>query len=81
MQYLLGKLVEARYIEWHRNCDNTDVVQDLFWAHPGSIDLLRAFPRVLIMDCTDKTNRYRIPLLESMGVTSTDLTFSIALHT
>ena len=30
------------------------------------------------MDCTYKTNRYRIPLLEIVGVTSTDLTFSIA---
>ena len=78
MQHLLGKLAEANYIEWHRNCGNTDVVRDLFWAHPGCIDLLRAFPRVLIMDCTYKTNRYRLPLLEIMGVTSTNLTFSVA---
>ncbi len=78
MQHLLGKLSEAKYIEWHRNCTNTDVVHDLFWAHPGSIDLFRAFPRVLIMDCTYKTNRYRLPLLEIVGVTSTDMTFSVA---
>ena len=50
MQYLLGKLAKARYIEWHRNYDNTDVVQDLFWVHPSSIDLLHAFPHILIMD-------------------------------
>ena len=78
MQHLLGKLSECKYIEWHRNCMKSDAVRDLFWAHPGSIDLLRAFPRVLIMDCTYKTNRYRLPLLEIVGVTSTDLTFSIA---
>ena len=30
------------------------------------------------MDCTYKTNRYRLPLLEIVGVTSTNLTFSMA---
>ena len=51
----------------------------MFIAHPVSINILRAFPRVLIMDCTYKTNRYRLPLLEIVGVTSTNLTFSVAL--
>ena len=60
------------------NYDNTDVVHDLFWAYPGSIDLLRVFSHVLIMDCTYKTNRYHLSLLEIVGVTSTDLTFLIA---
>lgn len=35
-------------------------------------------PHVLIIDCTYKTNRYRLPLLEIIGVTSTDSTFSVA---
>ena len=30
------------------------------------------------MDCTYKTNRYCLPLLEIVGVTSTNLTFSVA---
>ena len=47
-------------------------------VHPVSIDILRAFPNVLIMDCTYKTNKYRCPLLEIVGVTSTNLTFSVA---
>ena len=29
------------------------------------------------MDCTYKTNRYRMPLLEIVGVTSTDMTFYV----
>ncbi|XP_028122710.1 uncharacterized protein LOC114319847 [Camellia sinensis] len=52
-------------------------VTDLFWAHPVSLDLLRTFPRVVIMDCTYKTNR--LPLLEIVGVTSTHMTFSMAI--
>ena len=53
-------------------------MRDLFWAHPTSIQLLNAFCSVLIMDCTYKTNRYRLPPLEIVGVTSTNLTFSVA---
>ncbi|XP_028083552.1 uncharacterized protein LOC114284804 [Camellia sinensis] len=53
------------------------MVTDLFWAHPVSLEVLRAFSHVLIMDCTYKTNRYPLPLLEIVGVTSTNLTFSV----
>ena len=77
MQQLLGKLAEHNYIEWHKNCENSETITDLIWTHPSSLDLLHAFPHVLIMDCTYKTNRYRMPLLEIVGVTSTDMTFSV----
>ncbi|KAL7233195.1 hypothetical protein ACSBR1_016929 [Camellia fascicularis] len=78
MQQLLGQLAMNKYIEWHRSCADTETVTDLFFAHPTSLNLLRAFPKVLLMDCTYKTNRYRLPLLEIVGVTSTDMTFSVA---
>lgn len=55
----------------------TDSIRDLFWAHPASVDILHAFPSVLIMDCTYKTNRYGLPLLEVVGVTCTNLTFLV----
>ncbi|XP_070665642.1 PKS-NRPS hybrid synthetase cheA-like [Malus domestica] len=76
MQQLLHKLSEHKYVEWHISCGDT--VIDLLWAHPISIEILRAFPHVLIMDCTYKTNRYRFPLLQIVGVTSTNMTFSVA---
>lgn len=78
MQCLLSKLSEHKYFEWHRCSGGDDIVTDLFWSHPGCVDLLRAFPHVLIMDCTYKTNRYRLPLFEIVGVTSTNMTFSVA---
>jgi len=40
------------------------------------VKLFTAFSIVLVMDNTYKTNKYRLPLLEIVGVTSTDLTFS-----
>ncbi|XP_028070434.1 uncharacterized protein LOC114272918 [Camellia sinensis] len=78
MQHLLGELEKHNYIERHRCDNNTMTVIDLFWAHPVSLDLLRSFPKVLIMDCTYKTNRYHLPLLEIVEVTSTDMSFSVA---
>ncbi|KAH6787647.1 hypothetical protein C2S52_007199, partial [Perilla frutescens var. hirtella] len=78
MQQLMKKLNECNYVEWHRTNYLTDCIRDLFWAHPSSLEILHAFPSVLIMDCTYKTNRYGLPLLEIVGVTCTDLTFSIA---
>ena len=78
MQQLMKKLGECNYVEWHRCERATDCITDLFWAHPMAIELLNVFSHVLIMDCTYKTNRYRYPLLEIVGVTSTELTFSVA---
>ncbi|CAH9089994.1 unnamed protein product, partial [Cuscuta epithymum] len=78
MQQLMKRLGDFGYVEWHRRNESTDCVRDLFWAHPFSIDILNAFPLVLLMDCTYKTNRYGLPLLEIVGVTCTDLTFSVA---
>ncbi|XP_052172209.1 protein FAR1-RELATED SEQUENCE 5-like [Diospyros lotus] len=77
MQQLIKKLREYNYMEWHRS-NGSNCITDLFWAHPISIDLLKIFPHVLIIDCTYKTNRYRYPLLEIVGVTSTELTFPVA---
>ncbi|KAL8497979.1 hypothetical protein ACS0TY_021359 [Phlomoides rotata] len=78
IQYLMGKLKDHKYFYLHRCCEKTDTIRDLFFAHPKSIDLVRAFPKVLLMDCTYKTNRYRMPLLEIVGVTPTNLTFCVA---
>ena len=48
---------------------------DLFWTHPNFVKLLNAFNIVFLIDTTYKTNKYRMPLLEIVGVTSTGLTF------
>ncbi|KAL8476987.1 hypothetical protein ACS0TY_029330 [Phlomoides rotata] len=78
IQCLMGKLKDHGYFYLHRCCEKTDTIKDFFFAHPKSIDLVRAFPKVLLMDCTYKTNRYRMPLLEIVGMTPTDLTFGVA---
>ncbi|XP_028067641.1 uncharacterized protein LOC114270370 [Camellia sinensis] len=79
MEQLLGELAKHKYIDRHRCEEGSMTVTDFFWAHPVSLDLLRTFPCVLIMDCTYKTNRYLLPLLEIVGITSTHMTFSVAI--
>ena len=49
-----------------------------FLAHPNSIKLFNMFSTVLVLDSTYKTNKYRLPLLEFVGNTTTMKTFSIA---
>jgi hypothetical protein len=54
-----------------------NIVQDIFWAHEGSVKLFHTFPTTVILDATNKTNRYKLPLLEMVGVTSTNIACSI----
>lgn len=78
IQQLMLKLLRHNYIECHRSNEDTRGIRDLFWVHPFALELLKAFPRVLIVDCTSKHNGCHLPLLEIVGVTSTELTFSVA---
>ena len=78
LQHLMKLLERDKYVHWHRRLDTSDIVKDIFWAHPDAIKLLNLFHIVLVLDSTYKTNKYRLPLLEIVGVTPTDLTFSVA---
>ncbi|KAH1256839.1 Protein FAR1-RELATED SEQUENCE 5 [Glycine max] len=62
MQHLMKLFERDQYIHWHRLKDEI-VVHDLFWCHPDAVN-------------TYKTNRYRFPLLDFVGVTPTTMTFS-----
>ncbi|KAH1242526.1 Protein FAR1-RELATED SEQUENCE 5 [Glycine max] len=75
MQHLMRFLEGDQYIHWHRLKDQ-DVVRDLFWCHPDAVKLCNACHLVFLIDSTYKTNRYRLPLLDFVGVTPTGMTFS-----
>ncbi|CAK8536513.1 unnamed protein product [Lathyrus sativus] len=78
IQHLFKLIEEAGYVYWSRKRDDSEVIRDIFWAHPDSVKLLNIFPTVLVMDSTYKTNKYRQPLFEIVGMTSTELTFAVA---
>jgi hypothetical protein len=49
----------------------------LFFAHPKSIELFKPYPEVLMMDCTYKVTRFRMPLLVIVGTTAVNETFFV----
>lgn len=54
-------------------------MSSLFFAHPQSLTLAKRFPTTFIIDCTYKTNKFRMPLLHIIGINSSNKSFSIAL--
>ncbi|KAL5165381.1 hypothetical protein HKD37_18G050514 [Glycine soja] len=75
MQHLMKLLERDKYIYWHRIKDE-DVVRDIFWCHLDSMKLVNACNLVFLIDSTYKINRYRLPLLDFVGMTLTGMTFS-----
>jgi hypothetical protein len=53
-------------------------VTAVLFAHPDSLGYLRAYPELLLLDCTYKTNKYGIPLLDMIGVDTAQRSFCIA---
>ncbi|KAJ9557026.1 hypothetical protein OSB04_011640 [Centaurea solstitialis] len=62
----------------YRLNDITNQLEELFFIHPISLKMWQAFPHVVFMDATYKTNKYNLPFLEIVCVASTNKTFSIA---
>ncbi|KAI5666542.1 hypothetical protein M9H77_16395 [Catharanthus roseus] len=60
------------YTVFYRNREDSNMLSDIVVAHPTSIEILRTWPHVLIMDTTYKTNKYNMPLLEVVGMTPTE---------
>jgi len=77
LQYLISKLEEHNYTYFSRTQSESTAIEDIFWAHPTSVKLFNNFQTVLVMDSTYKTNMYKMPMFEVVGVTSTDLTYSV----
>ena len=58
--------------------DSDSRVTALFFAHPDSIAYLQCNPDVLLLDCTYKTNKHSMPLLDMVGVDACERSFCIA---
>ncbi|KAL4580761.1 hypothetical protein LXL04_016963 [Taraxacum kok-saghyz] len=50
-------------------------ITHLFIAHPLSIKLAKIFSNIFVMDCTYKTNKYNMPLLDIIGVSCFNTSF------
>ncbi|KAF4460349.1 transposase, partial [Fusarium albosuccineum] len=53
-------------------------VTSVLFAHPKSLGYLKSYPEVLILDCTYKTNKHKMHLLDVVGVDACQRSFCIA---
>ena len=58
--------------------DANEHVTHLFFSKPSAHLFLKQFWNVILMDCTYKTNRYKMPLLVITGVTNLNTTYYLA---
>jgi hypothetical protein len=64
---------------WSRmRLDEQNKVTAVFFAHPKSLAYLKSYPDLLILDCTYKTNKYKMPLLDIVGVDACQRSFCVA---
>ena len=75
MKHLIKLLEWDQYIHWHRLKDE-DVIHYNFWCHPDAVKLCNACNLVFLIDNTYKINKYKLSLLDFVGVTLTGMTFS-----
>ncbi|XP_074300736.1 uncharacterized protein LOC141632047 [Silene latifolia] len=78
-QQMLALAVAAKYVEWHKSVPETKELSHVFISHPEAVKLFRAYPHMVLIDSTYKTNVYKIALVEVVGVTLFGSSFLIAV--
>ncbi|KJZ70023.1 hypothetical protein HIM_10574 [Hirsutella minnesotensis 3608] len=77
IQALVDQLREEGF--WCKvRLDSDHRLTAIFFAHPDSVAYLQYNPDVLLLDCTYKTNKHAMPLLDMVGVDSCQRSFCIA---
>ncbi|KAK9683394.1 hypothetical protein RND81_10G137600 [Saponaria officinalis] len=86
-QQMLALAVDANYVHWHQTNPDTHELTHVFMSHPEAVKLFRAYPHVVLIDSTYKTNTYNMALVECTGaaptcfVTDRELELVCALRT
>jgi hypothetical protein len=79
IQWLKQELNRLGYYNEIDFNETTNKVTRLFYIHPTAIKIWKANPDCLLLDCTYKTNRFNMPLLNICGVTGNTKTPQFAL--
>ena len=77
MEALIATL-QAGTFHFNYRTDAIGRVTHLFFAHPKSVELLLKYSDVLLLDCTYRTNKFKMPLLNIVGTTCLDTNFHAA---
>jgi hypothetical protein len=78
IEFLLLKLPENGFLVHHLN-DVHGKISHLFFSSQECIQLAKTFPYIYFLDCTYKTNRFHLPLLHIIGMTSFNTTFTVCV--
>ncbi|CAL1381183.1 unnamed protein product [Linum trigynum] len=75
-------LIEAQHLGYFVECEYDDErhANRLFFCHPELIRMLSAWYFVILIDSTYKTNKYKQPLVQLIGVTPVKKNFNIGLR-
>jgi hypothetical protein len=76
IEALMHEFREKGY-RYEYQSDEENRISHLFFAHPFSLRLCQLYSTVVLMDCTYKTNKFKMPLLHVVGMTAFNTTFSI----
>jgi len=77
IQALVNQLNKEGF--WSRiQVNESNRLTAIFFAHPDSVAFLQQNPDILLLDCTYKTNKYGLPLLDMVGVDCCQRSFCIA---
>ncbi|CAI0443489.1 unnamed protein product [Linum tenue] len=79
MKPMRWTLIEAQRLDYFVECEFDDErrVSRLFLCHPESIRMLSAWYFVILIDSTYKTNKYKQPLVQLIGVSPVKKNFNI----
>ncbi|XP_074301319.1 protein FAR1-RELATED SEQUENCE 5-like [Silene latifolia] len=77
-QQMLALAVQHKYVHYWITDQETDELTHVFMAHPEAVKMFRSYYYVVQIDSTYKTNEYRLPLVEMVGVTPVGKSFVIA---
>ncbi|ETL86228.1 hypothetical protein L917_14330 [Phytophthora nicotianae] len=76
MEYLLDQLSSDEYYSAYA-VDSLNQLTHLFMAYKPAIEIYKAHPDVLQLDCIYKTNIFKMPLLNIVGVTGMNTTIHV----
>jgi hypothetical protein len=79
VEWLLAKLKEQNYsLKEYVNL-KTNCLKSLFFAHLNAVAIYKQYLNIILIDCTYRTNWFRMPLLNIRAVTGNKKTIQIAL--
>lgn len=79
LQWQFDELQKNRFNPRHATATDRSTVTRLVYLYPKVVGLWKANPDVLLMDCTYKTHRFKMPSLNSCGITGGNRVIQLGL--